>query len=263
MLLVCSCLAMNRMYDRLGRMNSVVAEPIGRTMKKIYGLLAICFLIAPPASAETRILQEELPDAIIDFAFNLRNGLDALKEKREKNGSIIMGVLTGQEDNIYSDFGFAGNFCKVQSGDPGYFCGHTEKNLPRPRAGFVFVTTPIKETGGTVFLIVSSVSPERTRVLSFEEGLPAQLIYDSFSKDNFCTVANMHSPVRAIYHIAVVEPGVLVLRESGNVPDKEGENRIVLSLRDQKCSMAIEEIRAPYLATSSGGNIYDEKPLED
>lgn len=234
-------------------------------MTKIYGLLAICFLIAIPASAETQIPQEELPDAIINFAFSVRHGPFTLREKIgnrknagdienndnliEKYHDIIIKNLAEQEDYFFTGLAFADDYCKVQSGDSGHFCGHTEKIPPQPRAGFVYVTTPIKEIGGTVFLIVSSVSPEQTLILSFEEGASARLIFKSPGKNNFCTTEiksnSFYGYIRSIYYMEVVEPGVFMLRESGNLPEHEGENKITLNLRDQKCSMVVEEVRQP------------------
>lgn len=225
-------------------------------MPRFYGLLAICFLIPSWASADTRIPQEKLPDAIINFASTLRIHPQILLELEKNNRTYIeiyynkiIDLLSEQEEDIYTSFGFAGNYCKIQSGDPGHFCGHTEKIPPHPRAGFVYVTTPVKETGGTVFLVVSSVSPESTSILSFEEGSPARLIFSSPEKNNFCTTEiksnSFYGYIRSIYYMEVVEPGVFMLRESGNIPEHEGENKITLNLRDRKCSMVVEEVRQP------------------
>lgn len=272
------------MHDRLGAddtvrwpdidclisVNPAIAAQAGvKTMTKIYGLLAICFLIAIPASAETRIPQEELPDALISFAYSVRHGPFILREKIgnrknagdvennddliEKYYDIIIKNLAEQEDDFFTGLAFADDYCKVQSGDPGHFCGHTEEIVPQPRAGFVFVTTPIIETGGTVFLIVSSVSPEQTLILSFEEGAPARMIFrsprKSPGKNKFCTTEiksnSFYGYIRSIYYMEVVEPGVFMLRESGNGPEHEGENKITLNLRNRKCSMVVEEVRQP------------------
>jgi hypothetical protein len=73
-----------------------------------------------------------------------------------------------------------------------------ESKIPFDR--ILFVTTPIESFNNRILLILSSVSPERTTIISVDKKLHTELLYDSF-------VQNNNIEISSIYFIRVLKPG--------------------------------------------------------
>jgi hypothetical protein len=99
----------------------------------------------------------------------------------------------------------------------------------------LFVTTPISKGGHATLVVISSVSPERTRLLTLQGDGEENSLYDSYRDGNECTVRGLAEPLRVVYAMAVESSVMFRMRESGNSPRDEGERLLKLELGPDSC----------------------------
>lgn len=224
---------------------------------------ATCILIsaslgASAANADYTLNHEDLPDAIMAYVYLLHQdpGLahQMIERADPKKGDAdirnVFGKLAAQfrsmDHDILRGLGFVGNSCKIQSQSQGFFCGDNGDHLSNlPYAALMYVTTPIAADNGEVIVILSGLSPEGTKIISFPKNGVPHVIYDfsdRFRDSNICVTGKDMSPLRTIYSVQVAGPGLFTMRESGNVPSREGEDRITLKLAGGKCSISAKTI---------------------
>ena len=216
------------------------------------------FLAVTPANAEYVFKHEELPDALINIVYLLGHNPLYVHDQMAKGDPVrgdedirnIFAKLVGQfralDHGLSTWIGFTGSFCKIQSQSPGYFCGDDGERISSPSAtALLYVTTPIAAANNDIILILSGTSPEGTAIVAFPENGPPRVLYDyadQYIDSNICVLEKDMSPLRSIYQMRVTGPGIFTMRESGNIPSHEGEERITLVLSGDKCTLSTETI---------------------
>lgn len=222
-------------------------------LRRLIAVLILMFLSACAAELSSQseyrpILQDELPDALLQYSYMLRRDPRAVLEQMEQQDQTTLASwfrrvrerLGDEVDLIDFQVEWADNLCRLQSDDAGHFCGNVERKLVNPGSGFVYVTTPIASANRQVILVLSSVSPEGTLIYSFAEGGSAQLLYDyKANRSDICETEDVDYSIRSIYGMSVESPGSFILRESGNVPESEGERRIRLAIGEKGCGLKV------------------------
>lgn len=80
-----------------------------------------------------------------------------------------------------------------------------------PFEELLFVTTPLESFNDQILVIISSISPERTTIMSLDQKLDVDVIYDTFNSDNAVSISS-------IFNVEVIEPDKFLLR--GRVKEK-------------------------------------------
>ena len=134
----------------------------------------------------------------------------------------------------------------LRKGKTSKACGDDGERLsPADRTNLLYIITPVAAANNSIFMILSGVNPEGTIIVEFPEKGTPRVIYDyadKYAASNVCVLDKDMSPLRSIYQMRVAGDGVFTMRESGNVPKHEGEERITLVLSGDTCSISTETI---------------------
>jgi hypothetical protein len=196
-----------------------------------------CFLYisCDQARSETKYSAEELPSIII--AYNLYaahyNEFKCLWKKGEDSNFIVKlyAVLEQMDCAINDRMSFTHLAFISQGNTSGHFSGQVVSkdkcmNEDKQDVSTLFVTTPIATFGNKVLVILSSISPERTTIISVDDMLNADLLYDTIRKHL------KGAPICSISSANVISPGIIKLEErgSGRCIPKGSSRSIVLDV---------------------------------
>ena len=120
----------------------------------------------------------------------------------------------------------------VQNEIPGHFSGEIPASYeiaeqhPVPGESILFVSTPLESWANRVLVILSSVSPERTTIMTVDSALNVSLLYDSYSIDS------PEQSMCALFAIRTVTPGQFELfeRDSGRCAPFGSKRTFLLDL---------------------------------
>ena len=178
-------------------------------------ILLFVILTCKTYAGDIKTVQElpsiQLPNIVI--AYNLfcsyYNDFKEL-ESEDKNVLIRFGRNLDQlETGISTGLVFTKMAFIIQDIE-GHFSGfpriqeETIEDSEIPFESILFVTTPIESFNNRILLILSSVSPERTTIVSVDKKLQTELLYDSFIQHNDIEISS-------IYFIRVLKPGNFLL----------------------------------------------------
>lgn len=227
----------------------------------LQGILpAVCalFLCVAPADAEYVFSHEELPDALLSYINVLNHDPYFMHDQITKGDpakgdedirnifAMLARKIDGLGHGLSTWVGFSASLCKIQAQSPGFFCGDDDERLsPADHINLIYVTTPVAAANNSIFMILSGVSPEGTVIIEFPEKGAPRVIYDyadKYAASNICVLDKDMSPLRSIYQMRVAGDGTFVMRESGNVPKHEGEEKITLVLSGDTCAISTETI---------------------
>ncbi len=209
-------------------------------------LLAVFLLVLNGSrSVAYDISPEGLPSITIGYSVYATYAIEF--ESRWKNGEKppIIEKLQSEFDkldcHIDTRMAFTHIAFVVQSNISDHLSGFIDKNWEKnmqkevPLENILFVTTPVKPMDKKIFVIHSSVSPERTTILWVDCSLNVKLLYDS----DKLTTNNI--ALCSITSVRVKEPGVYIIKErSGKCVPKEEMRTFIVDLRSATFSLAQE-----------------------
>src|SRR3990172_2526717 len=141
-------------------------------------LFALACVGQGPLTAGAEQSQGDVTYMLLSLSFGVRKeGGDFVSEVSSISPGLLprlygplLSRLTALDPEIPTTLAFVHERCRLQSDDVGHFCGNFARPLSEPKGGFLFVTTPISQRADAALVIISSVSPERTRILTLGTG---------------------------------------------------------------------------------------------
>lgn len=191
-------------------------------------LSILIFVGSSNAISSPRVDVNRLPLVLIGYAYKVSEDIPRAVENsasRKINDTELDKIL-GTELSILNDkleqlsvgipLGIA--FVKYvfisQTNIPEHTSGFPAQNeeaLDKPSIPYesiLFVTTPIVSFGNKILVVLSNVSPERTRIFTIDTEYKAELLFDTFAKND-----SQNTTIGSIHALRVVKPGEFVLEE--------------------------------------------------
>jgi hypothetical protein len=199
-----------------------------RTTRHVLAAAALLIVTAlPPGSADAWDIESaKLPAFILAYTFIVSSQPQqfAAQVDAAAEGSLFAEFkqFESQLAKINPDLPTGLSFVKsvfiVQSAPAGTVAGFVRKpgkTLEQsgvPFESMLFVSTPIPALGNRVIMILSSVSPERTVMVTVDAALQTDLVYDSFLRSTPKTIRRP-VPIGSLYAVRTQGPGRFLLQE--------------------------------------------------
>jgi hypothetical protein len=198
------------------------------TAAVVLPLAIFCFVSS--ADQNPAISSNDIPQLIATYTYLLRqHGIDFLgrdpKRANWKDVDQLQESLSlPKNTEVQTAFGFVDEQFIIPSGQEGFSISLDEMRHQNGKdKSFSLITTPIRNAGNLVAVVLSMKGPERVFLLSVDRALKVHLIYDSLNEDQNTSIA-AGVPIRPIGSITVKQNGALVLSEtsfsSGSKPRK-------------------------------------------
>ena len=219
--------------------------------KKIYFLLIILILLfTGNMNANPRVKPDRLPLVFIGYVCKVsvdipRAVLNSASRKiSDKKVNEILGpehsILNKKLEQLNTDIPARLVFVKYvfisQANIPGHTSGFPVQKEERinkssiPFETILFVTTPVESLGNKILVILSSVSPEQTRIFTIDTEYNVELLFDSFKKNPF-----KNTTIGSIHSMRVEKADEFVLEErSGRISSEARSISLTISNGDVK-----------------------------
>lgn len=183
--------------------------------KKTIILIILVFLGSGNAISSPRVDASRLPLVFLGYAYKVAEDVPRAVENSasRKISDTELDKLLGPELSILNEnleqlsvgipleIAFVKHVFISQTNIPGHASGFPAQNEEAsdkpsiPYESTLFVTTPIESLGDKILVILSSVSPERTRIFTIDAEYNAELVFDAVNKNHFenTTIGSIHS----------------------------------------------------------------------
>jgi hypothetical protein len=172
-------------------------------------------------------IPEEIPMLVISYSFvcSRPDEFKCLESVRDNSLTRLGRNIDALPGSISTGMGFVhmaltvtndvGNASAQSMMGPGRWL----QQMTIPDVSILFVTTPIAEYGNRVLVILSSVSPDSTTIISVDDRLNVSLLYNSFLKNELKNKDKIlgSNTLGSVYSVRFVESGSLVLKERRRV----------------------------------------------
>jgi hypothetical protein len=189
---------------------------------------------------------EELPNIIISYNLSVSyyNDFSCLWQLNERSHffSKLHSEFESLSCNIDTRMSFTHLAFISQNNIEGHFSGLIPKQANKikepkvPHENILFVTTPIESLGNSILVLLSSVSPERTTVMSIDNMLNVNLLYDSYEEKL------PYKIICSISSILVIKPGIFKLeeRKSGRCSPSDLKRNILIDVSSGDFKIFVE-----------------------
>lgn len=174
------------------------------------------------ADKVTVISNRELPSVVVAYGLfcSRYNDFKSLRSYGQNPLVRLSRSIDALPGGISTALAFVHRSYIVQNAENHFsgFMQSNNKSIPDsgiPFEGMLFVTTPIESLGGRVLAIISATSPERTTILAIDNGLNAELLYDSLSKNDIENIKDITGTrtLGSIFNVRVMKPGIFEVDE--------------------------------------------------
>lgn len=191
----------------------------------------VCVLALALAASLSAVASGSLSQAVITYGYLRSNHADF--DQLLASGPTLavardMKALEGALDSLRCDvptlLAFPHRALVVPSSPVGQWIGFPTTEESPPEEGTLFVTQPLRAPPQRVWVVLSSVAPERTTVFWLEEGergYVSGLVYDSFNKGKISNAP--HTMIGAVTEVNLGKGDKILLKEWAEPGSRPGQ----------------------------------------